>query len=101
LKAKKKTIILPENIKSAGDNSSLTYKQEQNLFKKFIKYNLIRKLYELQRRYIKNGKDHNSQRKIENCFPEEIEIELSKKKNRFSIRIRKSNEKQKRKHPEL
>ena len=34
-------------------------------------------------KYLKDGKDHNSQWKMEICFTENLEIELSKKKIDF------------------
>jgi len=40
-------ISVPENMKLTGENSKITYKQEQNLEKKFISHNLIRKLHEI------------------------------------------------------
>jgi hypothetical protein len=41
-----KPISVPENINFTTENSKITYKQDQNL-KKFIKHNLIQKLYEI------------------------------------------------------
>ena len=45
-----KPISVPKNIKFTEDNSNNSYKQEQN-FKKFIKHNLIQKLFELDKKF--------------------------------------------------